>query len=156
MPPGVYSYSSLPSGGQKKKKLHTMNIHCDPRVFRGCTIKTFKTKDDLMTNAYVNEVINDDEGDKVAPRPSYQFTTTSHISPDLDLSSYLEAPIDKPTMKNCAMQSDSLLPCPPKAPFIPPKTGIDNSTQIEDCELFDFDIEVSFTEIEIISTLLIF
>lgn len=40
------------------------------------------------------------------------------------------------------IQTDEFRPKPPSPRYIPKKTGIDCSTQVEDNELFDFDREV--------------
>ena len=40
------------------------------------------------------------------------------------------------------LQTDVFQPKPPTPPYVPKKTGIDKITQIEDYDLFDYDVEV--------------
>ena len=49
---------------------------------------------------------------------------------------------DKSQEVSIKIQTDEFKPRPPSPQYIPKKTGIDCSTQIEDNELFDFDREV--------------
>ena len=40
------------------------------------------------------------------------------------------------------LQTDVFQPKPPTPKYVPKKTGIDKITQIEDYDLFDYDVEV--------------
>ena len=55
---------------------------------------------------------------------------------------YLEELSDRVEEADCGVQTDAFLDRPPSPLFIPAKSGADVSTQIEDGDLFDFDIEV--------------
>ena len=48
----------------------------------------------------------------------------------------------RPDELDAKMQTDVFLPKPESPRYLPKKTGIDKITQIEDYELFDYDIEV--------------
>lgn len=50
--------------------------------------------------------------------------------------------VDKPPDREVDAQTDFYIDRPPTPRFIPTKTGQDRETQIEDGELFDFDVEV--------------
>ncbi|NWI85256.1 RSPH3 protein, partial [Pitta sordida] len=55
---------------------------------------------------------------------------------------YLEEISDRVIEVDCECQTDEFLDRPPTPLFIPAKTGKDAATQIEEGELFDFDVEV--------------
>lgn len=61
---------------------------------------------------------------------------------DVQTELYLEELTDRVEETEIATQTDAFLDRPPSPLFIPPKTGVDATTQIEDGELFDFDQEV--------------
>lgn len=63
-----------------------------------------------------------------------------HIEVQTDL--YLEELLDKVQEEDMETQTDAFLDRPPSPVFVPAKTGVDIATQIEEGELFDFDIEV--------------
>lgn len=63
-----------------------------------------------------------------------------HIEVQTDL--YLEELLDKVQEEDMETQTDAFLDRPPSPLFFPAKTGVDIATQIEEGELFDFDIEV--------------
>lgn len=48
----------------------------------------------------------------------------------------------KPEEADVKIQTDVFVPKPPSPRYIPKKTGIDKITQIEDYDLFDYDVEV--------------
>ncbi len=80
-------------------------------------------------------------------RPMYTFTVPTFASSDLDLSSYLIEKLPPPSLGNglkvAECQTDVFKPRPRTPPYIPAKTGIDVSTQVDDVrELFIFDKEV--------------
>lgn len=49
---------------------------------------------------------------------------------------------EKPQEVNIKIQTDEFKPKPPEPQYVPKKTGVDSSTQVEQNELFDFDREV--------------
>lgn len=61
----------------------------------------------------------------------------------VDLTYFLtEQGKTKPDEADVKMQTDVFLPKPPTPKYAPKKTGIDKITQIEDHELFEYDVEV--------------
>ncbi|KAJ1154950.1 hypothetical protein NDU88_007689 [Pleurodeles waltl] len=61
---------------------------------------------------------------------------------DVQTELYLEELTDRVEEVDMECQTDAFLDRPPTPLFIPAKTGADVATQIEEGELFDFDIEV--------------
>ncbi|XP_048842399.1 radial spoke head protein 3 homolog [Brienomyrus brachyistius] len=61
---------------------------------------------------------------------------------DIQTDLYLEELSDRIEESNAGCQTDAFLDRPATPLFIPAKTGKDVATQIEDGELFDFDLEV--------------
>lgn len=55
---------------------------------------------------------------------------------------YLEELLARPIEHSAECQTDLFLNPVPESPYIPTKNGIDVSTQIEDGDLFDFDVDV--------------
>ncbi|CAE7571309.1 RSP3 [Symbiodinium natans] len=60
---------------------------------------------------------------------------------DIQTDSYLEKLTDRVVEFEAETQTDFILDRPPSPLFMPAKIGIDIETQIEDGELFDFDVE---------------
>lgn len=60
----------------------------------------------------------------------------------VDLTKHLTAPVVTVQVDVCEAQTDEFLPEEPPDMYMPQKTGIDCSTQVEDGELFNFDYEV--------------
>merc|ERR1719203_2531224 len=60
---------------------------------------------------------------------------------DIQTDSYLEELTDRTVEFEAETQTDFLLDRPPSPLFMPAKIGVDIETQIEDGELFDFDVE---------------
>ncbi len=78
-------------------------------------------------------------------RPSYSYQVKSFSNTEIDVSKYLvEQNMDSVQMKNVNNQTDEFSGRPQSAEYIPTKTGVDRSTQVDDVrELFDFDAEVT-------------
>merc|ERR1712039_1125879 len=60
---------------------------------------------------------------------------------DIQTDSYLEELTERTVEFEAETQTDFLLDRPPSPLFMPAKIGVDTQTQIEEGELFDFDIE---------------
>lgn len=78
--------------------------------------------------------------------PLYTFTSKPFATDNMDLSVFLIDERDTAVVPTTQQetQADDLHPLPPRQPYVPRKTGVDNETQIttEDTkDLFDFDIE---------------
>lgn len=175
MAPGLYQYASEPSSQpsnittKKAKKtkggLPPLNIHADPRVFRGSTVRMFQEKgiDGLDRSSSKQQHARGGEeqqaergsgeegrsGDGVFhPPPSSSsqpllFKVTKAVSDEVDVRSFLVAPSEGVDTRERETQVDKFLPREQVLPFVPRKTGIDQATQVEDpAELFDFDEEV--------------
>jgi hypothetical protein len=62
---------------------------------------------------------------------------------EVDLTYFLtEQGKTKPDEAEVKLQTDTFQPKPPTPKYVPKKTGIDKITQIEDYDLFDYDVEV--------------
>merc|ERR1719335_1509449 len=61
---------------------------------------------------------------------------------DVQTDSYLEELTERVTEFEAETQTDFLLDRPEEPLFMPAKIGVDMATQIEDGELFNFDVEV--------------
>lgn len=61
---------------------------------------------------------------------------------DIQTDSYLEELTERTVEFEAETQTDFLLDRPPSPLFMPAKIGVDIQTQIEDGDLFDFDVEV--------------
>merc|ERR1719409_2367967 len=61
---------------------------------------------------------------------------------DIQTDSYLEELTERTVEFEAETQTDFLLDRPPSPLFMPAKVGIDIDTQIEEGDLFDFDVEV--------------
>lgn len=73
----------------------------------------------------------------VSPEP---VPGRSHMYSQTD--EYLEILVDRPPEKEQATQTDALMDRPPSPLFMPAKIGVDQSTQIEPGDLFNFNVEV--------------
>jgi hypothetical protein len=122
-----------------------LTIMSDPRVIRGNThslarkitkVKTDMTKTKLVT---VKDITTHNSS------PSYSYQVKSFSNSEIDVSKYLvEQSVDLVQMKNVNNQTDEFSGRPQSAEYIPRKTGVDRSTQVDDVrELFDFDAEVA-------------
>jgi hypothetical protein len=78
--------------------------------------------------------------DQLKPRSPEPVEGRKHINVQTEL--YLEELSDRVEESDQSVQTDAFLDRPPTPLFIPAKTGMDVETQIEEGDLFDFDIEV--------------
>jgi len=78
--------------------------------------------------------------EKTRPRTPKAVDGRKHM--DVQTELYLEELTDQVEEYDAGTQTDAFLDRPPSPMFVPPKTGVDQSTQIQDGELFDFDVEV--------------
>jgi hypothetical protein len=60
----------------------------------------------------------------------------------LQTEPYLQEVVEKPEQIHRPSQTDTFLELPPEPPFVPPRTGIDADTQVDEEELFQWDLEV--------------
>ena len=125
-----------------------MTLMSDPRVRRGTTYNSNKKEGLENTLAGTNSANATAKGtkriQKESTRSTYQFQVASYAHEDFDLEKHLTAPEpDKSSNQSEHCQTDEFLPLPPPAEYVPRKTGVDASTQVENArDLFNFDLEV--------------
>jgi len=124
------------------------NIMHDPRVIRGNTYRQDKYPSTAAPNpieiqkkqeAARRKQARKRQEDKMRPKSPDPVAGRNHIEVQTEL--YLEELSDRVEESELATQTDPFLDRPPSPLYIPAKTGIDAETQIEDGELFDFDLE---------------
>ncbi len=154
---GSFTYSSQPhSAPQRKAAKHyrpmddaiagvPLTLMSDPRVIRGNTHslakKVAKHGGDFgSTNRKQNDLLEIRE----VSRSTYFYEVKSFSNNEIDVSKYLIEQDNFPTKtKESENQTDDFKERPRTPEYIPRKTGMDRSTQVEDVgELFDFNIEV--------------
>ncbi|XP_038595966.1 radial spoke head protein 3 homolog [Tachyglossus aculeatus] len=160
---GTYTFSSQPralpsqrrryrsnlGSMQEEEPIHYGNIMYDRRVIRGNTYALHT----LPVNAQPDpvELHKQQEAQRKAlarrrakeqlqPRTPEPVEGRKHV--DVQTELYLEELSDHVVEVDMECQTDAFLDRPPTPLFIPAKTGKDVATQIEEGELFDFDIEV--------------
>jgi hypothetical protein len=118
-------------------------ITVDPRVYRGSTYSKHKPAQPQVQTAKPRRKLP-------SPR-AREPATNSLIAPpprevriDLELQTepYLQEVVEKPDGIDISTETDRFLARPPSPLYIPPKTGVDIETQVEESELFHWDIEV--------------
>ncbi|KAG7327655.1 hypothetical protein KOW79_009261 [Hemibagrus wyckioides] len=125
------------------------NIMYDRRVVRGNTYAQhilpataqpdpveIQRQQEAMRRAAARKVSKD----KFHTRSSDALMDRKHV--DVQTELYLEELIDHIEDASVECQTDAFLDKPATPLFIPAKSGKDAATQIEDGELFDFDLEV--------------
>jgi radial spoke head protein 3 len=124
------------------------NIMHDPRVIRGNTYRqqTLPTaaQPDPIELQKQQEALRRRQArqraqDKARPRSAEPVAGRAHIEVQTEL--FLEELSDRVEETDLGTQTDPFLDRPPSPLYIPAKTGVDIETQIEDGELFDFDLE---------------
>lgn len=77
-------------------------------------------------------------------RPTYVYEVKSFSNNEIDVSQFLiQQNENGPMKKEAENQTNEFVPRPQTPEYVPRKTGIDRSTQVEDVrELFNFDVEV--------------
>ncbi|NWV13814.1 RSPH3 protein, partial [Ptilonorhynchus violaceus] len=125
------------------------NIMIDPRVMRGNALSLRLLPQSIQPSA--PEVKRQRNGQKrvlagsltqepIQPETPEPVEGREHVYVQTEL--YLEEISDRIIEVDGECQTDEFLDRPPTPLFIPAKTGKDMATQIEEGELFDFDIEV--------------
>ncbi len=79
---------------------------------------------------------------QVLKRPTTPDPIDGRRHMDIQTDAYLEELTDTVPETEVTTQTDAFLDRPPTPRFIPMKTGVDAETQIEQGEIFDFDLEV--------------
>ncbi len=152
----VFEHSSAPAtvkpSGHTKAKYRgedetPLPLSSDPRVMRGSTTaiaRKIAANKNFTRKKAMSRSIDESEFGRQLPRSTYQFEVKGHVGPDIDLSPYLIAKDDGiiPKQKEIVTQTDKFKDRPTTPDYVPKKTGIDNTTQVDDVrELFDFNQE---------------
>ncbi|NWW34201.1 RSPH3 protein, partial [Panurus biarmicus] len=121
------------------------NIMIDPRVVRGNVLSMPPPPPQLLDvkrqrRALKHILARKLREEQIRPGTPEPVEGREHIYVQTEL--YLEEISDRVIEVDGECQTDEFLDRPPTPLFIPPKTGKDVATQIEEGELFDFDIEV--------------
>ncbi|NXG07759.1 RSPH3 protein, partial [Sakesphorus luctuosus] len=158
-----YSYSSQPrclldrpkyrappdAAEPGKEPLRYGNIMHDPRVARGPALavrllpqSTQPNPPEIPKQKVAQKKALDRKRTKepIQPGTPEPVEGREHVYVQTEL--YLEEILDRVLEADGECQTDEFLDRPPTPLFIPAKTGKDMATQIEEGELFDFDIEV--------------
>lgn len=150
-----FSYSSAPQAikptHKKYRDENAANLMCDPRIVRGNTHAIARKIATIASSSGPNPASktkseNIITADDSPSQSHYRFNVTAIVNGDIDISSHLIDSNDgaKKSTTECDSQTDSFLPKIATPRYIPRKTGIDRSTQVEDVrELFNFDLEVA-------------
>ncbi|NXR64127.1 RSPH3 protein, partial [Rhadina sibilatrix] len=159
-----YSFSSQPrllpprpkyrqhcsAAHREKSPVHCCNIMIDPRVVRGNVLSVpppppQTTQPSILgvkrqRRAQKQVLAKKLTQEQIRPGMPEPVKGREHVYVQTEL--YLEEISDRIIEIDGECQTDEFLDRPPTPLFIPAKTGKDVATQIEEGELFDFDIEV--------------
>ncbi|XP_067150867.1 radial spoke head protein 3 homolog [Apteryx mantelli] len=134
---------------QEKEPVRYANLMYDRRVVRGNTyalqVIPVSTQPDPLEiqrqrEARRRALSRKRAKEQMQPRTPEPVEGREHVHVQTEL--YLEDISDRVIEVDVECQTDAFLDRPPTPLFIPAKTGRDVDTQIEEGELFDFDIEV--------------
>jgi len=146
----VQQFSSAPQAVQRKryreddKGAGNNGIMHDKRVVRGNTYASLVTPQQDMAEtqkqreAQRRRLMRANQTKKRAGTPE-PVLGRKHM--DIQTDSYLEELTERTVEFEAETQTDFLLDRPPSPLFMPAKIGVDIETQIEEGELFDFDVE---------------
>lgn len=145
-----YQYSSQPRPvGAKRTKYRDpdandekplpQNIMFDRRVVRG---STYAKNRNQTTGPVQQRQPKQQTRKKTQVRPGTPPAVDGRQHMDVQTDTYLEELTDRVPEVEEGTQTDAYLDRPPPPVFMPIKTGIDVCTQIQDGDLFDFDLEV--------------
>lgn len=150
---GTYTYSSQPRALSERKKYRDQteygNIMYDRRIVRGNTyalhtLPASSQPDPLelqrQQESRRRAVARRRAREQLRPRSPEAVEGRRHV--DVQTELYLEEITDRVEEADVTTQTDAFLDRPPTPLFVPAKTGVDVATQIEEGELFNFDLEV--------------
>merc|ERR1740127_276409 len=126
------------------KETEKANIMHDPRVVRGNTYASLVApQQDLaevqkQREAQRRRLMRANQTKKRAGTPE-PVAGRKHM--DIQTDAYLEELTERTVEFEAETQTDFLLDRPPSPLFMPAKIGVDMDTQIEEGDLFDFDVE---------------
>ena len=155
---GSFTYASQPHAAPTNRTASShyreetagvpLTLMSDPRVIRGNTHslarKITKSKTEMSKSMSFNRAHHLAREQGTVARPSYSYEVKSFSNNEIDVSQYLIQQNEHgPMKKEAENQTNEFLPRPPTPDYVPRKTGVDRSTQVEDVrELFNFDLEV--------------
>lgn len=121
------------------------NIMYDPRVVRGSTISTSAGRyvEGPQTNSLRRRnKLSSNRHERVVERAVTPRAVQGRTHIDCQTDDYLEELTDRPPESDMQTQTDIMKDRPPSPLFMPVKSGIDKATQIDNGDLFDFNVEV--------------
>ncbi|CAG9316626.1 unnamed protein product [Blepharisma stoltei] len=156
-----YSFTSEPrvvanrTEKYKPEERMTMNLMYDKRVYRGHVHDIHNIRADITPQEQerihlekeketkqlqmMQSQLDAFKNSKVKQTP-YDIRPAAAARIEVDLTYFLTDQKDiKPDEAEINTQTDAFLPKPPSPKYVPKKTGIDVTTQIEDGDLFNFD-----------------
>ncbi|GMH46067.1 hypothetical protein BSKO_14031 [Bryopsis sp. KO-2023] len=117
------------------------NIMFDRRVVRGNTYAAqILAAEPHIVESKTMRTANRSGVRKAVPRTPEPVEGRRHL--DIQTDAYLEELVDTVPEAEISTQTDPFIDRPPTPLFIPQKSGVDATTQIEQGDLFDFEYEV--------------
>ena len=153
----AFTYSSQPHSAPTKRPHNypdeadvvegvPLTMMSDPRVIRGNTHSLAKkiAKSKSAFSKSLNNTINYHRAVIADSKPVYTYEVKSFSNNEIDVSKYLiQQDACSVHVKDVDNQTNVFVERPNTVEYVPRKTGIDRSTQVEDVsELFNFDEEV--------------
>lgn len=147
----MQQFSSQPHAAPTKRKGYrddaeepeSFNLMNDPRVVRGSTfapkVITQKSKNEITMRTKTVSTKRQFTGNRRVGTPP---PVEGRVHMDIQTDDFLEELTDKAASADSATQTQPMLDRPASPLFIRTKTGTDVACQIEDGDLFDFDLEV--------------
>mmetsp|Transcript_27106 Transcript_27106/g.45487 ORF Transcript_27106/g.45487 Transcript_27106/m.45487 type:complete len:389 (-) Transcript_27106:59-1225(-) len=157
---GSYTFASEPRAVQNRKKyreavkpdpnsLNGANIMFDKRIVRGNTYATQQLPAAAAQDSQRALKKPDSAGRRKTKSQRLTAAEQLAVPPvegrkhiDVQTEQYLEELSDRVTESVAETQTDIFMDRPPTPLFIPKKTGVDAEAQIEDGDLFNYDVEV--------------
>jgi len=148
----VQQFASMPQAVGSRNKYRdpkesanaSGNIMFDRRVVRGNTYAALVQPEQDMAEV---QKMRDAQrrrlqrANQTRKRPGTPEAVPGRKHTDIQTDSYLEELTERTVEFEAETQTDFILDRPPSPLFMPAKIGVDIDTQIEDGELFDFDVE---------------
>ena len=154
----TFSYSNAPQAILPKKKYRGeeeggFTLMSDPRVVRGSATRgkgggqTARVGPGRTSGGEQQREREQREERGRSHVASYQYKVAELVRPEIDLSQYLvertDEGADRRRPREAESQTDRFQERPQSPEYVPRKTGVDATTQVDDVsELFVFDLEV--------------
>eukprot|EP00878_Enallax_costatus_P019311 GHUV01020372.1.p1 GENE.GHUV01020372.1~~GHUV01020372.1.p1 ORF type:complete len:389 (+),score=161.74 GHUV01020372.1:695-1861(+) len=149
----LYSHAAEPQAVQQRRAKYredeatlSSNIMFDRRVVRGNTYASRILPAEPVLQLRSKQGSTNASPTRRAPGKARSIATPEPVEGrrhmDVQTDVYLEELTDVVAEADSTTQTDAFLDRPPSPQFVPPKTGVDTATQIEQGELFNFDAEV--------------